>query len=128
MTLSQLCPQHHQLLNCHPPPINKIEVRESRTILSQLTSSYSIHPTGYLSRINDTILDQCNLCHSLNHTTQHLFNCSANPTPHTRRPLDGPDHHTCMAYDGLRVSDRQYVWRASHRASQREAGHFFRLS
>ncbi|ESN97911.1 hypothetical protein HELRODRAFT_177568 [Helobdella robusta] len=52
-------------------------------------SGYSTHLNSYLSRLNGTILDQCNLLLTPLHTT---FNCPANPTHsphHHRRPLSG---------------------------------------
>ena len=55
-------------------------MRETRTALAQLRSGYSVRLNSYLSRIADTIVDECPDCGEAGHTTAHLFNCPARPT------------------------------------------------
>ncbi|ESN97400.1 hypothetical protein HELRODRAFT_178191 [Helobdella robusta] len=71
------------ILNGHPPPVSKIEASlpsKTRTILSQLCCGTLPTSTVTLVLYNYAIPDQCNLCLSPHHTTQHLFNNSYNMT------------------------------------------------
>ena len=75
--------KHNKVLNAPAPEVNpeitKLH-RNTRTALSQLRSGYSKLLNSYMSRIDDTIPDECPLCKQSSHTTTHLFNCQANPT------------------------------------------------
>ena len=75
--------KHNKVLNAPAPEVNpeitKLN-RNTRTALSQLRSGYSKLLNSNMSRIDDTIPDECPLCKQSSHTTNHLFNCQANPT------------------------------------------------
>ncbi len=65
------------------PNVNESEKslpRGARSILAQLSSSYSSKLNSYLSRIDPNIEDKCPDCGGSPHTTQHLFSCPAKPT------------------------------------------------
>ena len=65
------------------PEINEEEKelpRRTRTILSQLRSSYSPFLHSYLHRIGSKDSDLCPKCNISPHTSNHLFNCPSNPT------------------------------------------------
>ena len=75
--------QPNRVLNTNPPDINKSENtlnRRARSRLSQLRSGFSYLLNDYRHRLNNDILDECPLCKITPHNTQHLFECSANPT------------------------------------------------
>ena len=86
--ISKLPP--NQVLNAPAPEISKDEVklpRKTRSTLSQLRSSYSPFLQSYMYRINKAESDRCPKCLVNEHTTDHLFNCPANPTTLTARDL-----------------------------------------
>ncbi|ESN91066.1 hypothetical protein HELRODRAFT_182317 [Helobdella robusta] len=105
---TQQLPRNHTniVLLCHnhtSTVCNTINSLKSNLILNSLLSaklkhhypaqqepsyhSYPSHLHSYLNRINNIILDQCNLCNSPLHTSPHLFNCFANPTTLTTADL-----------------------------------------
>ena len=80
----------NKVLNSAPPPIDPSEKslpRRTRTLLSQLRSGYSSFLNSYLHAINAADTDKCPKCHLETHTTDHLFNCSANMTDLTVHSL-----------------------------------------
>jgi hypothetical protein len=73
----------NKLLNRPPPEIDKSEHtlgRESRTLLSQLRSSYCRILNSYKSRIDPNIRNICPNCSVTPHDANHLFNCKKHPT------------------------------------------------
>jgi hypothetical protein len=84
--------EHNKVLGAPPPKICDSEKdlpRATRSTLAQLRSGYSIMLFSYKSRIEkrDPVPDICPLCQQPGHTTNHLFNCPANPTTLTPRDL-----------------------------------------
>ena len=80
---------HSKVLNAPPPKISDSEKdlpRAARTTLAQLRSGYSTFLNSYKARIDNNATDQCPSCPAA-HTTDHLFNCPANPTNLTARDL-----------------------------------------
>ena len=78
------------VLNAPAPNIDQTEKelpRKTRTVLSQLRSSYSSHLQSYLHRIGASENPNCPDCNTEIHTTKHLFNCSARPTELTVESL-----------------------------------------
>ena len=76
---------NNQIINAPAPPINKEERtlgRKTRSTLSQLRSGYSSSLYSYLNRINPLkyLSPLCPDCSLEEHTTPHLFECSAKPT------------------------------------------------
>ena len=81
---------HNKVLNRPPPPINDSERtldRKTRTTLSQLRSGYSNYLNSYKARIDPQIQDICPHCQTHSHTTNHVFNCTRNPTDLTVEDL-----------------------------------------
>ena len=73
----------NKVLNSKPPELNIEEKqlpRTTRTTLAQLRSGYSPYLNSYLHRINRSDTDQCPKCNRAAHTTNHLFECTENPT------------------------------------------------
>lgn len=80
----------NKVLNEKPPLIHKSEKelpRRSRSLLSQLRSGYSSMLNSYLSVVDANIEDKCPKCSQPSHTTEHLFNCPADPTDLTVKSL-----------------------------------------
>ena len=78
--------ENNQVLEDKPPEINPTErnlPRSTRSSLSQLRSGYSPLLKSYMARIDPDIQDLCPECNINSHTTWHLFNCPAKPTPLT---------------------------------------------
>ena len=74
---------NNKVLNDIPPDIavqEKDLPRKTRCELSRLRSGYSRNLNSYLSRINPEVQDVCPRCGVSPHNTNHLFNCSMNPT------------------------------------------------
>ena len=75
--------QPNRILKCRPPDINLEEAdltRTQRTRLARLRSGFCRTLNSYLHRINESETESCPLCNQIPHDTEHLFNCSANPT------------------------------------------------
>ena len=75
--------QPNRILKCRPPDINPEEVDltcTQRTRLARLRSGFCRTLNSYLHRINESDSESCPLCNQVPHDTEHLFNCSANPT------------------------------------------------
>jgi len=53
--------------------------RRSRSLLTQLRSGYFSILNSYLTVVDETIEDKCPKCFQISHTTEHLFNCPADP-------------------------------------------------
>ena len=75
----------NKVLGRPAPPVSKEErtlPRKTRVTLSQLRSGYSSHLYSYLNRINPSKYPSpdCKDCTNTPHTTNHLFDCPANPT------------------------------------------------
>ena len=80
----------NKVLNEAPPAVDKMEKklpRRSRSLLTQLRSGYSSMLNSYLSVVDETIEDKCPKCFQISHTTEHLFNCPADPTDLTMKSL-----------------------------------------
>ena len=80
----------NKVLNSQAPDINLEEKslpRKTRCQLSQLRSGYSPLLQSYLFSINAAENDRCPDCQTSQHTTEHLFNCTAKPTELTVRSL-----------------------------------------
>ena len=78
--------ERNQVLEDKPPEINPTErnlPRSTRSSLSQLRSGYCPILKSYMARIDPDIQDLCPDCNISSHTTWHLFNCPAKPTPLT---------------------------------------------
>ena len=74
------------------PGINRTEKllpRKTRTTLAQLRSSYSTYLNKYLHRINPATYPSpsCPQCDVEEHSTNHLFDCTAAPTDLTTGSL-----------------------------------------
>lgn len=73
-----------------PPPLVNIEEkhlpRNTRTTLAQLRSGWCKRLNSYLSRIDNTITDNCPDCGATPHDVVHIFNCPRNPT--RLQPID----------------------------------------
>ena len=81
----------NQVLNAHPPEIDKSELtlpRKTRRRLAQLRTGKSPFLYSYLHHIDESNYPtpNCPLCKTLEHTTIHLFSCSKLPTK--LKPLD----------------------------------------
>ena len=66
-----------------PPPMAEEERklgRETRTKLAQLRAGYSRMLCSYLSRIDQSVKDECPDCGESPHDTRHLFKCKMKPT------------------------------------------------
>ena len=73
----------NKVLNAAPPVISKEETtlpRPIRTILSRLRSSYCRSLHSYMARIDNEFKDECPACQQSPHDTNHIFNCTKNPT------------------------------------------------
>ena len=73
----------NKVLNTTPPMIDQSEqtlTRKARSELARLRSGYSRNLNYYMSRLDPDVQDECPHCKSSPHNTQHLFNCSSNPT------------------------------------------------
>ena len=74
----------NKVLNDKPPPIAEEEDRklgrETRTKLAQLRAGYSRMLCSYLSRIDQSVKDECLDCGENPHDTRHLFKCKMKPT------------------------------------------------
>ena len=74
---------NNRVLNTKPPGINKEEIslnRKVRSRLSQLRSGFSICLNDYKHRLDPEVLNQCPKCGHTPHDTNHLFNCTEDPT------------------------------------------------
>jgi hypothetical protein len=72
-----------KVLNQAPPPIDPSELelpRRFRTTLSQLRSGYSSSLRSFQARLGRHDDPLCPDCHTLPHTTAHIFDCPLNPT------------------------------------------------
>ena len=86
--------------SAHPPApkISNSErdlPRKTRTTLAQLRSGYSsfLHSYLFLIKARGSVTDRCPDCHEHQHTTNHLFECPANPTHFTlRAPWEQPTY------------------------------------
>ena len=75
--------EDNKVLNSPAPEISADEEklpRKNRRILGQLRSGYSPHLRAYLKRTGVEDSDLCPHCKKEKHTTNHLFDCEANPT------------------------------------------------
>ena len=75
--------EDNKILNSPAPEISADEEklpRKTRRILAQLRSGYSPHLRAYLKRTGVEDSDLCPDCKKEKHTTNHLFDCEANPT------------------------------------------------
>ena len=75
-------PEDNKVFNSAAPEISADEEklpRKTRRILAQLRSGYSPHLRAYLKRTGVEDSDLCPDCKE-KHTTNHLFDCEANPT------------------------------------------------
>ena len=83
--------QANSIVLDEPAPSIDISERElprrTRTILSQLRSSYSSHLKTFLHSIGASDNPNCPDCNTELHTTNHLFNCTSKPTDLTARSL-----------------------------------------
>ena len=83
--------QANSIVLDEPAPSIDISERElprrTRTILSQLRSSYSSHLKTFLHSIGVSDNPNCPDCNTELHTTNHLFNCTSKPTDLTARSL-----------------------------------------
>lgn len=73
----------NRVLNTYLPPVSLEEKqlpRETRTKLAQLRSGFCRLLNSYMSRLDNTIRDECPLCSRSPHDTNHLFNCPTKPT------------------------------------------------
>jgi len=81
----------NKVLNARPPPVNEVEKdfpRRTRSMLCQLRSGYSSMLNSFLSAITENNTeDKCPKCNQPSHTTNHLFNCPADPTDLTTESL-----------------------------------------
>ena len=80
----------NKVLNEAPPAVDKTEKklpRRSRSLLTQLRSGYFSILNSYLTVVDETIEDKCPKCFQISHTTEHLFNCPADPTDLTVKSL-----------------------------------------
>lgn len=75
----------NKVLGTRPPAICKTEKtlpRPVRTELARLRSGYSRQLNSYLHRLDPVQHnEECPKCNTHQHTTSHLFNCPADPTP-----------------------------------------------
>ena len=80
--------------------------RRTRTTLAQLRSGYSPFLNSYMHRIGSSQSDLCPKCDLSPHTTDHLFNCPANPTTLTTSTLW---YNPCKAAEflGLRMTEEE---------------------
>ena len=79
----------NRVLQAQAPEIHKEEKtlpRDTRSQLARLRSGFARQLKSYLSRIDQSVRDECPDCGCTPHDTVHLFNCTANPT--TLSPLD----------------------------------------
>ena len=74
--------REEKVLNSPAPEINADEKlpRKTRRILAQPRSGYSPHLRACLKRTGVEDSDSCPDCKKEKHTTNHLFDCEANPT------------------------------------------------
>ena len=105
---------NNKVLQAKPPAISKDEnslPRTTRSTLAQLRSGYSSYLNTFLARINKDpnkfVPDTCPKCPEL-HTTEHLFNCSQNPTSLTVKNLWSTPIETAR-FLGLPVRDDEPV-------------------
>ena len=73
----------NKVIGREPPEIDSSEgglPRKTRTTLTQLRSGYSTFLRQYLHRVGRSNDDRCPKCGTEIHTTEHLFNCAADPT------------------------------------------------
>ena len=78
------------------PKVNNTETqlpRRTRCLLAQLRDGHSSHLNSFLSTFKPGILNVCPKCRFAAHTTDHLFNCPADPTDLTveclwTKPMD----------------------------------------
>ena len=87
--------ENNKVLNEPAPQVHKSELelpKRTTSVLSQLRSSYSSHLQSFLYSIGKSQDPNCPDCHTDLHTTNHLFNCPANPTslPTIHQPMDPP--------------------------------------
>ena len=78
------------LLQRRPFPIHPSEQklpRNYRAALSQLRSGHSIILNSYKHTINSATSPLCTRCGLVDDTVEHLFDCTANPTPLTLSDL-----------------------------------------
>ena len=71
------------VLGIVPPEVHQSErqlPRSTRSTLCQLSSKHSIYLNSYLRAIQKRDDDLCTKCNAAPHTTNHLFDCPANPT------------------------------------------------
>ena len=83
--------ENNRVLDEPAPPVDKSEnqlPRRARTLLARYRSGFSNDLNSYMARIReDPTLDFCPKCNQPNHNTDHLFNCTQNPTNLTTRDL-----------------------------------------
>ena len=75
--------EDNKVFNSPAPEISADEEklpRKTRRVLAQLRSGYSPHLRAYLKRTGVEDSDLCPDCKKEKHTTNHLFDCEANPT------------------------------------------------
>lgn len=75
--------QVNRVLQDTPPDINPEEKqlpRGARSELARLRSGFSRNLNSYLHRLDESVPDTCPDCNIHQHTTNHLFNCTSNPT------------------------------------------------
>ena len=103
----------NKVLQTKPPAISHTEKRLPRTTrstLAQLRSGYSKYLNSFKARINNDpaihVPDNCPNCQEL-HTTNHLFNCTQNPTSLNVKNLWSKPVETARFLD-LPVSNDDY--------------------
>ena len=73
----------NKILGTAPPKINKEEItlnRRARSRLTRLRSGYCRSLNSYMARRDNSIQNACPDCQHTPHDTNHLFNCTMNPT------------------------------------------------
>ena len=73
----------NRVLQDNPPDINPEEQqrpRAARSELARLRTGFSRNLNSYLHRLDESDPDTCPDCNAQQHTTNHLFACTSNPT------------------------------------------------